>query len=343
MLIKISTTILLAFLFIGCSAKGLDFKNFKEPQKGKSKLYIYENKMGLFSSPYDQALDNRIYLINKESNQTFKFIGTSRSGGFLSAEVDPGNILLGSKEDDNARVEFYIEENDTACIKVRDLRSAISLDYTFELESFSRCNEEIRQTRESDNDSFYKNIIYLGVGAFDGSGSTNITQELKDNYVWSDTGTTEDRGYESPFNSTSYPIKLGIYLENYNRLELVYRDIKLHYSDIETMKAYNLNAIYGYPLFDTQLMLNSGLGIGYWIYEDTESISKNGEELQNFSFHYSLGLLYGISKHLEVEMNYILDLVFWESGSLDSSVTQKIDSNMYGVYFGLNYKVQISN
>ena len=188
-----------------------------------------------------------------------------------------------------------------------------------------KIENEIDKKVEKKSNSFF----YMGYGI--GVGSGKFTREVTSSGVL-----TESEKEIAVFTGT---LKLGYAGQNNNRWELSITGITAEYEDETTDKLSGVDidwyAVYevatpGYKPFWS-------IGLGSYVWEDTESQVSTGENIKGGAFNLGLGVYIDVNKKLEVELAYKIKGIGWQE--LVSGTTTYQYGHSYGTIFvGLNYR-----
>lgn len=99
-----------ALLVSGCGAKGEKFQSFKNPDNGKSLIYIYRPSSFVGSGVF---YDIHTSTNNNQDN----VIGTLRNGGYIETEIEPGEVEVWGKTESKSSVTLDAQANNMYCVK----------------------------------------------------------------------------------------------------------------------------------------------------------------------------------------------------------------------------------
>lgn len=99
-----------ALFLTGCGAKGEKFQGFKNPDNGKSLIYVYRP-----SSFFGGGVFYDIHTSNNTNQDNI--IGTLRNGGYVETEVEPGEVEVWGKTESKSSVTIDAKANNMYCVK----------------------------------------------------------------------------------------------------------------------------------------------------------------------------------------------------------------------------------
>jgi len=172
---------------------------------------------------------------------------------------------------------------------------------------------------------------YVGVGGTTGTGTAEAALAV------SGFSLTASQDYDS----SSVPVKLGMYLENGNRLELSYQSNDYSASGLTTETVTGINI--DYKLFLEEPKIGkfvpygvAGIGMNEW--EDTAQYFVGNDNLEGFQWGFGAGGVYGIDDSLELEATAQYKKTTWQD-ILVGSTTISYETSGTELYLGLNYKL----
>ncbi|MBR8462962.1 hypothetical protein KDD93_00025 [Campylobacter sp. faydin G-24] len=138
---KVLLLAFMAFLFIGCSAKGPSFEKFEEPETDKALLYVYRDGFMGAGVYYD------IHVKDGDKDVT---IGTLRNKGYLKTTLESNReVEIWAKTEARNSIILNTKPNELYCIK-----SYVGMGFLvghphFEKVSIDTCKKEIIKTNLS--------------------------------------------------------------------------------------------------------------------------------------------------------------------------------------------------
>ena len=172
---------------------------------------------------------------------------------------------------------------------------------------------------------------YVGIGGTTGTGTFAATAAVS-NF----TATAH-----VDYDSSSVPVKLGMYLENGNRLELSYQSSDLSDADLQTETVSGINI--DYKMFLEEPKIGSFVpygvaGIGMYEWENTAQFFADNENLKGIQWGVGAGGVYKIDNSLELEATAQYKELTWQDVRV-GSVNITSDNSGTELYLGLNYKL----
>ena len=140
--LALSTTAII--LFSGCSAKGPQFTNFQQPEKGQSNVYLYR------TSYFGGAIQPNIHKENI-STKTDTIIGSIKPYGYIMTKVQPGKYQFWAKTEARNEVNLDIEPNKIYCIKHYITPGFFIGHPQFKIVDMAKCKKELKKTKLSLN------------------------------------------------------------------------------------------------------------------------------------------------------------------------------------------------
>ena len=126
----------------GCSAKGPHFNGFKQPESGKSNVYIYRTShWGLSNTP-------DIHQTNLTTKQD-KIIGNIKPNGYMMTTITPGMYKFWAETEAKNEVNLKANPNKIYCIEHYLTIGFILNHPQFKLVDMQKCKEEIKETKLS--------------------------------------------------------------------------------------------------------------------------------------------------------------------------------------------------
>mgnify|MGYP000249861646 FL=1 len=172
---------------------------------------------------------------------------------------------------------------------------------------------------------------YVGVGGTTGAGTYSATAAIAN---FSASASVD-------YDSSSVPIKIGLIMDNSNRLELSYQSIKESDSSLEaeTVSGVNLD----YKLLIEEPKVGSFtpygvVGLGLYEWENTAQYFVGDENLEGIQWGAGVGGVYGVDNSLELETSLQYKKINWQDVKV-GAVTITSDNSGYEFYLGLNYKL----
>ncbi len=128
----------LTSLFLSaCGATGSHFTEMTPPAEGKGKIYVYRP-----SSMFGGGVHYNVH-----ANDAL--IGDIRNGGYLSAELEPGNYEVWGKTEARRSVTIPLRANEIQCVKAGVGMGAFVGRPKLNHVSIDQCRSEIIGTQQS--------------------------------------------------------------------------------------------------------------------------------------------------------------------------------------------------
>ncbi len=157
-------------------------------------------------------------------------------------------------------------------------------------------------------------------------------------------GKTEVTGHENAninFDSTTTIFTLGYTLSDTQRIILSHETIK---QELEGYTLFNMkepdntgiNLDFQYLLPAGQVKPYALIGLGSYKFDGSGSGSSDGSELSGLSFNYGIGLLFELSKNVELETSYRGKIINWQDIEYSGGQKSEMSTNVSHVTLGLN-------
>ena len=172
---------------------------------------------------------------------------------------------------------------------------------------------------------------YVGVGGTTGTGTAEASAAVS--------GFTATASID--YDTSSVPVKLGMYLENGNRVELSYQSSDYSASGLTSQTVSGINVDYKLFLEEPRIgkFAPYGVaGIGMYEWEDTAKHFTSNENLKGIQWGFGAGGVYGIDKNVELEATAQYKQTTWQD-ILVSSTTISYETSGTELYLGINYKL----
>ena len=141
-IITLSLTGMAIFIMSGCSAKGPQFNGFKQPENGKSNVYIYR------TSYMGAAVTPDIHQTNLETKKDI-VLGSLKPNGYIVTTITPGMYKFWAKTEAENEVKLEANPNKTYCIEHYISMGFIVGHPQFKIVDMKKCEKEIKKTKLS--------------------------------------------------------------------------------------------------------------------------------------------------------------------------------------------------
>lgn len=134
---KIITLTASCLLLAACGATGAAFSGLEAPAEGQSRLYVYRTK----------ALKGGGVHFNVNANDTY--VGHLRNGGYISAELAPGDYEIWAQTEVRRGVSVPLQAGEIQCVKASVGFGALVGRPKFQHVPLDQCKAEIANTVHS--------------------------------------------------------------------------------------------------------------------------------------------------------------------------------------------------